>query len=348
MLLVTLCLYFLPTPAAAQILLPEPITNNAVAVTRVGKSTIAYSFYGLGAGKEWSDVHAKAFAVNITNGTARRIADVPDSPGRLAASASTIRNRIYITGGYAVLASGKELSSSHLFIFDPQTETYTQGASLPHAIDDHVQAVWRDSLLYVVSGWCDSLTVARVQVYVPSENRWHDATPVPNERDAKVFGGSGVIVRDTIFYLGGAVFEKSYPPARTLYKGVINAANPSEISWTALATFPGEYRYRSTAFVSGERIVFWGGSNETYNYNGIAYANKMPVEPNRTALVFDLRTQSFGTAAIPPRKRVMDIRNIVRISDKPQRSQWAIVGGMQHGQKVSRNVVIIEGSDIRP
>lgn len=119
-------LYLLPTPATAQILLPEPITNNAV---------------------------------------------VPDSLGRLAASASTIRNRIFITGGYAVLAGGKELSSPHLFIFDPQTETYTQGASLPHAIDDHVQAVWRDSLLYVVSGWSDSLTVARVQVYVPSENR---------------------------------------------------------------------------------------------------------------------------------------------------------------------------------
>jgi len=43
---------------------PEPVTNNAAALYD-GK---IYSFAGLGVGKIWRDVHAKAYACSIETG----------------------------------------------------------------------------------------------------------------------------------------------------------------------------------------------------------------------------------------------------------------------------------------
>lgn len=40
--------------------LPEPVTNNAVAVLPVDDGQALFSFMGLGSGKTYADVHSKA------------------------------------------------------------------------------------------------------------------------------------------------------------------------------------------------------------------------------------------------------------------------------------------------
>ena len=312
--------------------LPEPITNQAAAVLKKKKGEYIYTFYGLDSTKQSQGVHRKVFRLDLQAGRSKLIGQVPDSLGRLASSASVIRNKAYIVGGYGVYRNGKEISSKQVFIFDPGKESFSKGADLPVAIDDQIQAVWRDSLLYVISGWNDSVNVHTVQVFNPANNQWKLGTPLPNEITAAVFGGCGAIKGDTIYMLGGATFAKFYPPSRQFYKGIIDRNDPPSIKWINAGEFPGEFRDRSIAFEKEGKIYFWGGSNETYNYNGISYSNKQPVEPNRTVLIYEISTGLFTTK--PVKNPVMDLRNLVNTSA----NKTYVAGGMGHGQKLEKAI----------
>ncbi len=321
---------------AQQIYLPEPLTNHASAILRKDKKDFLYTFYGLDSSKTWKGVHQKTFRVEISKGAATQIGNVPDTMGRLAAAASVIKNKAYIVGGYAVFENGKEQSSKNLFIFDPINETFTKGAHLPIAIDDHIQSVWRDSLLYIVSGWNDSLNVYAVQVYNPANNTWQLATELPHEKTAAVFGGSGVIYGDTIYMLGGAQFDKNYPASPQFYKGRINSDNPLQIKWNNAGSYPLPFRYRSVAFVKNKELYFFGGSNETYNYNGMAYLNKKPVLPNTKVLVYNVRLGRFTIRR--NNVNIMDIRNVGITKD----NHFYISGGMGIGQKVLKTIIRLQ------
>lgn len=323
--------------------LPEAVTNNAVAVIKKNTGAIVYSFYGLDSTKKGNGIHKKVFRINYATGKSACIGEVPDSAGRIASAASVIHNKIYIAGGYTVYPTGKEKSSPHIFIFNPATEKFSNGADLIFPIDDHIQTVWRDSLLFIITGWNDSSNTAAVQVYNPLLNEWKLATPVPNETEAKVFGGCGIIVKDTIYYLGGAMFEKFYPPANILYKGVINPKNPFSIQWQHCGNFPGAFRYRSASFYDKGKIYFFGGSNETYNYNGISYKEKKGVNPNTTVLIYEIKHGKFSEKEIPLQQQRMDLRNIVSTG----KNKFIIVGGMMKGQKVSNKAITLSLSSFR-
>lgn len=321
------------TAYTQEIHLPEAVTNHSMVILNKNGSDFIYTFYGIDSSKIWSGVHKKIMKVNLQTGKSKMIKQVPDSMGRLASSASVINNKAYIVGGYAVYPNGKERSSRQLFIFDPQSETCIKGAYLPVAIDDHVQAVANNKLLYIISGWNDSSNVRTVQVYNPTTNNWQIATPLPNDTTSAVFGGSGTIVGDTIYFLGGAIFSKNYPPSQQFYKGIIDKKDPLKIEWKNAGTYPGEFRYRSIAFESNDKIFFWGGSNETYNYNGISYKHKKPVEPNKTVLIYDIKKGSFNTKPIA--NSIMDIRNAAKSSN----NKWYIAGGMGKRQKLINKVI---------
>ena len=322
------------TKTELKLTLPEPVTNQASALLLKNGKPVVYTFYGLDSTRQQPGVHAKVFKVDLTSGEAAVLPSVPDEMGRLAASASVIKNKAYIAGGYAVLPGGKEKSSNQLFVFDPDGESFTKASDLPVPIDDQIQSVWRDSLLFIISGWSDSLNVNTVQVYNPTTNTWKLGTPLPNESDAAVFGGSGVVAGDDIYFLGGAIFAKNYPPSKGFYKGVINPLDPSQIQWQKLGEYPGEHRYRSAAVFHDKRIYFFGGSNETYNYNGISYAEKKPVEPNKTVLIYDLESKLFSTFDVTENVQLMDLRNASIYQD-----ELYVAGGMRTHQQVSKQIV---------
>ncbi len=313
--------------------LPENISNQSVVLLQKNKQEFIYTFFGLDSSKKWSGVHNKVFRMELQTGNSKQRQNVPDSFGRLASSASVIHNKAYIAGGYSVMADGKEKSSHHLFVFDPTTENFTIAANLPIPIDDHVQAVWRYRLLYVISGWNDSLNVLAVQVYDPQKNEWHLATSLPDEKTAAVFGGCGTIVGDTIYLLGGAQFAKNYPPSQQFYKGAIDPQNPLQIKWINAGNYPLPHRYRSVAFARKGKVYFYGGSNETYNYNAIAYADKKSVDPNKTVLIYSILTGQFSIRPIINSR--MDLRNIVQSSN----GKFYLVGGMGQKQTVLSTIV---------
>ena len=314
--------------------MPERVSNNAVVAADVNGKTYIYSFCGIDSTKIWSGIHLKAWRLDVEANEWESLPDIPDpNGGKIAASANVVNGKIYVIGGYHVAQNGNEISSDKVHVFDTETNDWLPDAALiPTAIDDQVQVVWRDSLIYVVTGWSNTDNVADVQIFNPSENTWMAGTSVPNQNDYKVFGGAGVIIEDTIFYAGGARPSFNFPASSVFRKGVVNPQNPIEIEWTKESK-PESKGYRMAAAIHDGKGVWLGGSDITYNYNGIAYNGSGGVPALGRITVFDPSTNNFfQTFGDMP--KVMDLRGAAQINN----DEVIIAGGMVANQQVTNKV----------
>jgi Kelch motif len=317
-------------------LLPEAVSNNAVAAVEIDGRTAAYSFGGLHAGKTWADVTADAYACDLAAGACREIDGLPDSIGRLAAIAATANDQIYIFGGYTVAEDGSEQSTPEVWRFDPQGETYARMRDMPLPVDDAVALVYEDRYIYLVSGWHDHDNVDAVQVYDTTENQWLDATDWPG---SPVFGHAGGILGNRILVCGGV---EVVPPAseearRTfeLYEacwaGDIDPDDIAQIDWQS-AVLPGAARYRAgmTGSAGPGRFVVIGGTDNPYNYNGIGY-NGEPSAP--LAMMMLIGEGEIDRITRPNSPALMDHRGLIEWN-----GGFVTLGGMTDGQAVSREV----------
>lgn len=309
--------------------MPEPVTNNAVIEGFAGGVPYIYSFGGLDSSKVYSGIHLRSYRYNTLTNTWDTLAPLPDTLGKIAAAASRVKDKIYIIGGYHVYANGGEASSNKVHIFDPAINSYLpDGANIPIAIDDQVQAVWRDSLIYVITGWSNTANVNAVQIYNPSNDTWQTGTNVSNNNIYKSFGASGAIVGDTIYYFGGASMAGSFNVQFYFRRGIINPNNPRQIAW-ANFSWMGMRGYRMAATTALGQVFWLGGSDVTYNYNGIAYNGSGGVSPIGRSLSYDRRGHLFDVEYGYPLP--MDLRGIGAVSDTVK----YLAGGMQSNQTVT-------------
>ncbi|MGH9580643.1 MAG: Kelch repeat-containing protein [Terriglobales bacterium] len=310
----------------------EPVSNNAVASLRRGRHTLLFTFMGMGPGKAWNAITNQAWMFDTESGNWTRLRSVPGL-GRLAASAASVGGRIYVLGGYTVDAAGNEISVPNLDVYDPKKHLWRRGADIPVPVDDSVVGVYRDRYLFVVGGWSQKDNVRNVQVYDTKKNSWSQATPLPG---TPVFGHSGGLVGDTIVYVDGAYPNAQggtprYLAAEESWMGRIDGHDPARITWTRLPGHPGRSRYRMAAGVWGGRIIFSGGTDNPYNYNGVGYDGR-PSEPVAAAFAWNLARSAWETLPDNPRP-TMDHRGLL-----PTHEGLVALGGMEEGQRVTARV----------
>ena len=320
-----------------------PLANNAVAAALVAGRPRLFSFLGLGSGRDFRAITTQAYSLDA-NGTAwERLPDVPGPVGRLAATAQTIGPRVFLFGGYSVAADGKETTSPATDVYLIAERRYIRGADAPVPLDDTVSGVWRNRLIYLVSGWSTDRTVTTVQAYDPEANRWRAATPIPG---TPVFGHAGGLIDDTLVYCGGAKMlgagGPKYGPSTECYRGDIDPADPTTIAWRAIAGHPGAPRYRAAAgpvrTATHTGIMFAGGTATPYNYNGIGYDGR-PAEPEAAAWLYDVAGDRWVAGPIVDTPS-MDHRGLVHAA-----GAWWIVGGFGRGQMVATTVTRITASE---
>lgn len=319
--------------------MPMAVSNNAVVEGWANDTAYVYSFAGIDSTKQYSGIHLKSFRYNTISDKWETLPDLPDTLGKIAAAASWVDSVIYIIGGYHVFANGNEVSSNKVHRFDTKTNTFlSDGAPVPVPIDDHVQAVWNDSLIYVITGWSNNGNVPDVQIYNPSTDSWLQGTPVPNSNTYKSFGASGTIVGNTIIYFGGANYSFNFPAQANLRIGQIDPQNPANITWSQSIPNNAFKGYRSACTFSPDGAHWLGGSTVTYNYNGIAYNGSGGVNPvNRNLISFGL-SSNLDTAYIGGSSGLpMDLRGIASFDPYTK----YIVGGMEANQKVSNKTLIL-------
>lgn len=321
--------------------MPFATSNNAVCEARVGGNEFVYSFGGIGTGKTYADIHLKSFKYTVMSDSWEEIDPLPDGLTKIASGASFVKDKIYIIGGYHVYSNGNEVSSDKVHVYNPTTDAYEADATpIPIPIDDHVQCVYKDSLIFVVTGWSNAGNVPNVQIYDPTFDTWQVGTATPNNVYYTSFGASGYIIGDTIYYHGGAS-GGSFGARNYLRKGFINSSDPTNITWLPYENSIGINGYRSACSGDGS-VVFWvGGSSVSYNYNGIAYNGSGGVLPSARVLHYQTESQQYFDEVNQP-FGVMDLRGIAKLSN----NRWIICGGMDSTQTVTNRTFLLENNTL--
>ncbi|MEO0998696.1 MAG: galactose oxidase [Pseudomonadota bacterium] len=310
--------------------LPEPVSNNAVAAVEIAGVTYIASFSGIGGALDYKDIHKKSWVYDSASGRWQRAPDVPGGAGRLASVAVGLGETIYVFGGYTVAADGSEVSLPAVHAFDPAARRFTALAPMPVPVDDAVAVTYGGRYIYLISGWHDVGNVNLVQRYDTENDDWMQATPWPGE---PVFGHAGGSVGTDIVVCDGVIVDATVVPrrfrdTRACFHGRIRADDPRRIDWQAIAPRPGGACYRAAAAgdAATGRVLFAGGGDNPYNYDGIGY-DGVPAEPCGTAVAYDLTARRWQTlpAADPA---TMDHRGLIEAGGR----FWRL-GGLDAGRR---------------
>jgi N-acetylneuraminic acid mutarotase len=317
--------------------LPEPTSNNAVAILRVKGQLALFSMMGMGSKKTWDAVSNEAHELDTDSGKVYSIHAVPGTAGRVAAMAAGVANHVFLMGGY-VLYQGGGMAVPDVGKYELEHDRWFRQADMPVAVGDAVIGVYRDRYIYVVGGRSNSGPVTDVQIYDTEKNRWSKATSI----STPVFGHAGALVGDTIIYVDGAVRNPAGNSPRFVasdecWSGKIDHRSPSRIEWTKLPGHPGPARFRTAAGASekDEMIYFSGGSDNPHDEAGMGYDGK-PAEPSPVTFAFNFRTRKWETLDENTPNPTMDHRGLL-----VTKSNLVIVGGMEAGQKVTAKVIAL-------
>ncbi len=321
--------------------LPVPVTNNAVAALP-GPGGGLVTALGLGPGKTWRDTTAAAWWWRPGDGAWTPLPEVPGPGGRLASAAVTVAGAVFLFGGYTVAADGAEASAAEVLRLG-EDGTWAAVAQMPVPVDDAVALPFADRYVYLVSGWHDLGNVNLVQVYDAVKDRWSQATPWPGD---PVFGHAGGIVGDRMIVCDGvrvAVSPRRFEAVPRCFAGAIDADNPRAIAWEAAPHHGGPALYRAAAAGSSRlgAVVFAGGTDNPYNFDGVGYDGSPSAPSDRVFAwrVGDGRWEEIGRLAEP----TMDHRGLVETADG-----FVIVGGMDAEGRVRSRVTPVPVRAVGP
>ncbi|KVX00496.1 Kelch repeat-containing protein [Shewanella frigidimarina] len=222
--------------------IPQPVSNNAIALVHSNNKSYLLSFMGLAPEKNHLAVHNHAWALSLTDRSSQwqSIADVPHiTPlaGRLASIAIGINDKAYVFGGYTVAENHDEVSTIDNYQYSIKTNQYTRIADMPVAVDDTTAAAYQQRYIYLFGGWHNDGNVNLVQVYDTQTNTWAQASPIPAPA---VFGqavgmvGNQLVLCDGVKVQANINARRSYQASPVCLFGEINPDNHLRIDWQLL------------------------------------------------------------------------------------------------------------------
>jgi len=330
-------IFSLPSHSTEIAKLNLAISNNAVAAAKTASGWQLLSFNGLTRNKNWRAVSNTAMGVDLASKTSYHIKNVPFEHGRLASIAVTVNNKVYLFGGYTVNESHAEKSMPDVYQYDAQTRKFTLFSQMLIPVDDTVALVYQDRYIYLISGWHDVGNIADVQILDTHSKRWYLGTPYPGQ---PVFGHAAGILENNIVVIDGVKVagikqgKRQYKMSNQSFLGKIDPLDFTKIHWQALPLHPGKAKYRTASNGSKQlnSVVFAGGSDNPYNFNGIGY-NGSPSEPSDAVFSWDLKAKQWKTLNSLSRAS-MDHRGLLAVEDS-----FYLLGGMNENQQVSDQVI---------
>lgn len=318
--------------------LPEPVSNNAVAILKAHGQFTVFSLMGIGPKKTWDAVTNLAYKLDAWSGKASAIHSVPGTVGRIGAMAVGANGRVFLFGGY-VIYQGGGMAVPDVNAYEPDHDRWLREADLPTPVGDAVIGAYHDRYIYLVGGRSNGGPISDVQMYDLEKNKWSKATSIPG---TPVFGHAGAMVGDTIVYVDGARKNESGSGPRFVssdecWKGRIDHHIPTKIEWTKLPNHPGNARFRIASGGSerDEMIYFSGGSENPYDYNGIGYDGQ-PSEPSPVTFAFNLRSSKWEVLNDNTPDPTMDHRGLLVTPEG-----LVILGGMEKRQQVTARIAVL-------
>lgn len=177
-------------------------------------------------------------------------------------AAATHQGKIYVVGGFME----RKTPTDKLFIYDPKTNEWTEGRSLP-STRGALTAEFINGTLYAIGGLNSShVPVSTNEAYNPNTDTWTSKAPMPTARHHL----SSAVVDGKLYALGGRILGNGVP-SEDIDEGLSNfdrneVYDPQSDSWEIrepmLVKRSG---FTATAF-SGYVYVFGGeGVAEVYD-----------------------------------------------------------------------------------
>lgn len=313
--------------------MPEPTAMNVVTSVNVGPDQYVYSFGGASQDLNLSSIHQNIVKYNVSSGFWQNVNVVLDTIPKLGYDVSVVDNIMYIIGGTRY-QNGEMTDLSTVQVFNPFTDTLEpNGASLLKPVSNHQQFVWRDSLIYVVSGWSNGELIADVQLFNPFFDTWEMATPLPESTVFKSAGGSGYIIQDTIYYWGGTNATNG-ALTNNLRKGIIDVENPVNIEWLNEGETVAENIYRPLASGHSETVFWYGGTKTFFELRDEQW--QAGVLPKAHLLMFGTRTSSFELIEDIPFAQY-GVKGMAKLGG----GNWLIAGGIDSLNHVTSRAFLL-------
>lgn len=210
-----------------------------------------YSFGGVAAA-----VQANTNSFNDATGLWNAANPMP-SP-KYQFSAQTVRGKIYCIGGYSTGFAPDENN----YVYDIAAGTWSTLTPMPIAVGDYASGVYRDSLIYYIGGFDGGGDQNLVQIYDTYTDTWTNGTQTIGTPTS---GLRGAINGNQIIFVGG-YSQINGGPIDEAYQGVIDAANPTSITWTALPAYPAGRVSRlgaGTVYRNMKPLIVFAGGDPT-------------------------------------------------------------------------------------
>jgi N-acetylneuraminic acid mutarotase len=235
---------------------------------------------------------ARGLVSNALVGTIR-IADFPWTSRRPApttrqhAAAAVIDGRLYLVGGQLTgtgVTPGP--ATGVLEIYDPATDTWTTGASMPTPRMGLVAATVGGKL-YAIGGATDGFqspnATGTVEVYDPATNTWAAGVPMPT---ARAYAGGAAVEGGRVIVAGGRT-------QATDVLGVVESYDPATQAWSTLPSLPTARRDLAATSIGGTLyaaggyggvISQWVGAFEAFDGGAWTTRGAMPTARSNLAL----------------------------------------------------------------
>jgi len=206
---------------------------------------------------------------------------------RAFANAVTINGKMYVVGGCVMSDCRIGVTSARaLEIYDPATNTWSNGAQMPTARFGAAAGAI-GGRLYVTGGTTDCPpcgTTNVTEIYDPVANSWTTGAPIPATREL----ASGAVVNGLLYVIGG--FQRN--PANTLTGvavGTVSVYDPVANSWSTRSSMPIFRAGAAIGVINGDIYVV-GGANvsvalaasESYNPGSDTWTEHAPMSVART------------------------------------------------------------------
>jgi N-acetylneuraminic acid mutarotase len=177
---------------------------------------------------------------------------------RYGIQASEVDGKFYLIGGW-IHAESPSIAdeSAKVEVYDPMTDTWTTGSSIPTAVAGYASAVL-DGKIYVISGVASGSVYPNLtQIYDPKTDKWSLGPPIPmSVNSAAAAATTGTKAAKAIYVIGGC--NDIYPLNGQCIDQVYF---PETNSWVMGAPMPIDRAGLATAVIDDTICVMGGGHN---------------------------------------------------------------------------------------